>query len=142
VNRLRIVALAQLLGIAAVLAILAWRHPTELPIPSCPSRMLGLYCPGCGSTRATHLLLRGEFAAAWRHNPGLVVVGVPALAIYVVGLLLALCTGRSIRVLPFGPATAAWFGAILVTALVAWAVVRNLPGPAFDRFRPPPISVR
>ncbi len=36
----------------------------------CPvRRFAGIPCPGCGSTRAAMLLLRGEFAAAAAMNP-------------------------------------------------------------------------
>ncbi len=36
----------------------------------CPSRALtGGYCPGCGMTRATGRVLRGNWSAAWRQHP-------------------------------------------------------------------------
>ena len=38
--------------------------------PKCPIKSLtGLDCPGCGGQRATHLLLNGEFKAAFFQNP-------------------------------------------------------------------------
>ena len=35
----------------------------------CPLHVIGLYCPTCGITRATHALLRFDPAAALRLNP-------------------------------------------------------------------------
>lgn len=38
--------------------------------PTCPSlALLGVHCPGCGSTRCLHSLLHGDFATAWSMNP-------------------------------------------------------------------------
>ncbi|MBF0517724.1 MAG: DUF2752 domain-containing protein [Nitrospirae bacterium] len=39
-------------------------------------RLTGLYCPGCGSTRAVHQLLHGNLTAALKLNP-LTVVALP-----------------------------------------------------------------
>ena len=56
-------ALAVALGSPLVFAVL-----NEFPI--CPTAgLLGLPCPGCGLTRATLLLLQGEFAAALSFHP-------------------------------------------------------------------------
>ena len=35
----------------------------------CPLHMVGIYCPTCGITRATHALLRLDFISALRYNP-------------------------------------------------------------------------
>ena len=38
--------------------------------PSCPFyESFHLYCPGCGSTRATYCLLHGDLNGVWRYNP-------------------------------------------------------------------------
>jgi len=38
--------------------------------PPCPlHRFTGLWCPGCGSTRALHQLLHGNVVAAFHFNP-------------------------------------------------------------------------
>jgi hypothetical protein len=50
--------------------------------PPCLFRtFLGARCPGCGSLRAAHQLLHGNFSAAWALNPTLMVVGPLAAAL-------------------------------------------------------------
>ena len=58
--------------------------PTKQAIfPPCPLHsMTGLYCPGCGSTRALHQLAHGHLATAFHFNPLLIVAG-PLLALVV-----------------------------------------------------------
>lgn len=111
--------------LAAGAAYVVAQDPSEggvfLP---CPFRALtGWWCPGCGLTRATHHLFRGDVTQAFRYNV-LVVVVLGAIA---AGWLtwLAQAAGRSAR----------WFVRVPVWAqiaagavLVAFAVVRNLPG--------------
>lgn len=44
-----------------------------LPYPPCPVHALtGLYCPGCGTTRAASALVNGNVLLAWRQNPLLI----------------------------------------------------------------------
>jgi hypothetical protein len=88
----------------------------------CPFRtMTGWWCPGCGLTRATHQLLRGDVLQALRYN----LFVVPIL----VGLALTWLfwtmqvAGRSIRT----RRVPAWTYTVGVTALFAFALIRNLP---------------
>ncbi|HEX6045778.1 MAG TPA: DUF2752 domain-containing protein [Pyrinomonadaceae bacterium] len=47
----------------------------------CPFRLLtGLQCPGCGSARALHQILHGNFEAAFMLNP-LLMAGIPFILI-------------------------------------------------------------
>lgn len=62
-------------------AIALWYiDPSQVTwLPKCPlNQMTGLYCPGCGITRASHQLLRGHLLAALALNP-LVFLIVPVL---------------------------------------------------------------
>jgi hypothetical protein len=73
-----------LLGLGAfAAALLLWRvDPTAAGsvLPPCPLHALtGLYCPGCGSTRALHALLHGDVPTALSMNP-LLVIALPLLA--------------------------------------------------------------
>jgi hypothetical protein len=112
-------------ALAAGAAYVAAIDPNEggVFVP-CPFRTVtGWWCPGCGLTRATHHLLRGDFAEAHRHH--LFVIGVLAVIVaswvtWMVGA--ARGTPPGVRWLP------AWLLAGVTALLVAFAVVRNLPG--------------
>ena len=58
------------LVIASVIALLYFFDPATAGFyPPCLFKtVLGMGCPGCGSLRAVHRLLHGEFAAAWALN--------------------------------------------------------------------------
>ena len=72
------------LAALAALALLYRVDPAQSPIfPPCIFHSLtGLYCPGCGATRALHHLLHGEIHAALAMNP-LFVISLPVLAVFV-----------------------------------------------------------
>ncbi|MDR2361855.1 MAG: DUF2752 domain-containing protein [Prevotellaceae bacterium] len=60
-------------------------NPAEIPFPPCPFyKLTGFQCPGCGTQRALHSLLHGEWEEAFLYNPILI----PALAL--IALLLYL----------------------------------------------------
>jgi hypothetical protein len=131
--------LALVLGlIVAALAAIAWRHPRSYAwLPQCPSRMVGAYCPGCGSTRATHHLLHGRIDLAWEHNPLFVALGVPLAAFWIGARACGVAVGKRPVFTPtarIGMALA-WS---LVALLLAYMLVRNLPFEPFAWLRPPP----
>ncbi|MHC9292854.1 DUF2752 domain-containing protein [Mycobacterium sp. LTG2003] len=107
---------AALVGALAYIGI-ADPHRAGFLFPPCPFKAItGWDCPACGGLRMTHDLLHGDIAAAVVDNVFLL-VGLPLLAAWAV---VRWRTGRK----PF-PVTAV---VILVVAIVAWTVVRNLPG--------------
>lgn len=90
----------------------------------CPFRTVtGWWCPGCGLTRATHHLLRGQLAEALRCNVFVVFV-LAAIALSWVSWLLA-TSGRSLL---GGRSLPRWAVAAMIAVAVSFAVVRNLPG--------------
>jgi hypothetical protein len=90
----------------------------------------GLLCPGCGALRASHQLLHGHLAAAFRLNPT-VVVSLPFLCW--LGARYGLQKARS------QPASlglrSGWLWLTLAAVLTV-SVLRNLPGAPFDLLRP------
>jgi hypothetical protein len=95
-------------------------NPTQTHLfPPCPLyAATGLYCPGCGSTRAVHHLLHGHVAVAFGYNP-LMVVSLPFLAY-------AAARGL-VRNLPPSRPLPAWTVWALLAVLVAFGTLRNLP---------------
>lgn len=72
----------------AALALLLHYYYTHDPAagasPKCMFKLLtGWDCPGCGSQRALHAALHGDFAAAWGFNP-FVFFALPAAVFYIV----------------------------------------------------------
>jgi hypothetical protein len=111
------------LGTASILAAalayvgLVDPHNPDSFFPICPFRLLtGWNCPACGGLRMIHDVLHGDLAAAIADNLVLL-VGVPLLSGWA---LLRHRRGKSPLTLP---ATAA-----VASTLLAWTVVRNLPG--------------
>ena len=91
--------------------------------PRCTLKALtGLDCPGCGGLRATHQLLHGNIAAAFRLNPLLVTLGPLA------GAWLLRAGARGIRRREFPQLRiappVAW---LLFAGALAFSIFRNLP---------------
>ena len=103
------------------------RPPARFPFPRCPFLLLtGLYCPGCGSQRAVHALLHGQVARAAGLNLLAAVLSLPILALGAADGVRGWLRGRPERsVLLYRP----WLGWLVATFTVAFAVLRNAPGP-------------
>ena len=102
--------------------------PATLHLPSCVFHELtGLYCPGCGATRAMHHLLNLEFAAAIRCNL-MFVLAFPFLTLWLIRKAL-----RTFHLYILDQ----WINPaltlsitntrILTAVILAWCIVRNLP---------------
>lgn len=100
-----------------VLAVLHQFNPAEHAFyPRCQFHTLtGLDCPGCGGLRATHALLHGDLAAAWRLN-ALFVLALPVAALALLGWM-------PTRLREWWRN---WWLAVLLVTSVAFTVVRNL----------------
>lgn len=123
-HRALLAALA-LLALASAAAFLYQKGPGGLGwLPGCTFRKLtGLYCPGCGMTRAAHASLHGEFSRAFAMNP----VGMVLFPLAVAGIgfeVLAWVRNRpdGLR-LNFGPRIS--YG-IAATVISFW-ILRNIP---------------
>ena len=93
--------------------------------PSCVFHELtGLWCPGCGLTRGAHALLRGDVVGAVSMNVFTPLV-VAAITLTWFGWLRR-AWGRPIR--PFAHRIPTWTGPALFVLVIAYGVVRNLPG--------------
>ena len=102
------------------------------PYPNCPFLWLtGYYCPGCGTLRAYHHLLRGNPAQALGLNP-LTVVAVPVLVYALASSWLKGFRGYGLA----QPKWTAGFGWGLAAALLVFGVVRNIPVASLEWMRP------
>ena len=76
-RRRSLIFLSLLIGVA-LLMLYAFFEPAETWwMPRCPINFFtGLECPGCGSQRAMHALLHGEFREAFTQN-ALLIFAIP-----------------------------------------------------------------
>lgn len=117
---------AAVTGAALVAATTLWAIDPNQPghYPTCPFlATTGLYCPGCGSLRATHDLLHGDLAGALARNP-LAVLAVPYLLLAFVTFVLR-ATGRPA---PRSTSLPPWVIWALLAVVLAFTLLRNLPG--------------
>lgn len=119
-----------LLSLAALLA-LAWKSPQAWGIPPCPFYYFtGLFCPGCGTLRATHSLLQGDLAGALGFNP-LLVLFLPYMGFFWLSQMAAAVTAKT-----WSPSASPRWGWAAFALIVSFWVLRNLPGEAFEILRP------
>ena len=115
----RWLALSTLVLVALVVLVLSLVNPfaADSWLPPCLFHALtGLYCPGCGTTRALHALLHGDPLQALRMN-SLAVIAVPLLP-----LLYWQQRRPQIRWLAQVTDARFWLASVL-----AFAILRNLP---------------
>jgi hypothetical protein len=113
-------------GALAGCAVVALADPAEAGIyPTCPTHaLLGVDCPACGTLRGLHAALRGDVLGALDHNL-LLLVALP-FGLLLWGRWVLEATGSPSR----GPQPLrwpAWVVPVVVTVLVAFAILRNLP---------------
>lgn len=81
-RQIAVAVIVTILGVAGA-AFFFFVDPSSVVfLPRCPLyTTTGIYCPGCGATRALHELLRGHWLAALRLN-ALFILSLPCLAIF------------------------------------------------------------
>jgi len=124
-----------LLALVVVFGIFHLRSagPSGSVLPDCAFHNLtGLYCAGCGMTRATHAALHGRLIEAFGHNPFGVLM-FPLLGLVLAAELIHWVRGRrhAPRLRPGPRALVALAAAILV-----FMVLRNLPHAPFAWLAP------
>ncbi|WP_067780733.1 DUF2752 domain-containing protein [Actinomyces vulturis] len=104
-----------------VLAIAIARVSVSVPQgPGCSFHYAtGLWCPGCGGTRALHAMCHGQWSEAWGYNPAafIIVPGLIAMSIWV-------ACQTPVRSLPVLPVKTIMVAAMM---LIAFGVARNIP---------------
>jgi len=97
----------------------------------------GLYCAGCGATRALYALLHGRLLVAL-HDNVLFVAALPLVLCVLAAHLLAAWRANAWPRVHVQPRRVLGGGVGIFALVVAFMVLRNLPGPAFDWLRPLP----
>ena len=129
--------LLPLIALAAV-AIGAWflhARPEQVvdASPGCAvQRATGLLCPGCGGSRAASHLAQGEIRPALRDN-ALIIVAVPLLVYLLVAQLVR---GWTKRRLPGAAALGRTFWIVLVSGVILFTILRNIPTAPFHWLAP------
>ena len=125
---------------ATVLAVLAglsaWvlvRNPlVNTVFPPCPLHAVtGLWCPGCGATRASYLLFRGDVAGALHFN-ALWVVLAPFVLYQAISFGAEAFGIRGLRRIPLTRPVIV----VLLVSVAGFFLVRNLPFEAFEVLNP------
>jgi hypothetical protein len=93
-------------------------------------QLTGLACPGCGGLRALHQLAHGHLAVAFRLNP-LLVLAVP-IALWLLARQITARCGKS----PLAMLSRPPWPWVLLSMVVLFGVVRNLPFPPFAFLSP------
>lgn len=102
--------------------------------PPCPFKLLtGLYCPGCGATRASYNMIHGKFIASLRYHP-MVLPMTPIMIFLFIRYFCQMFTGREYRV----PGLRS-FVFLLLILFILFGVLRNIPLECFELLRPLPI---
>jgi len=133
-NRRRVgLLLLFLAAVFLILGILAWQHPSDYGIfPSCPFHTAtGLLCPGCGSMRAVHFLLHGDFFMSLWCNP-LVLPMTPLIAFL---LFKWFYEWFFVRIIPFPCQKLVGWSVVVIFLL--FFVARNIPVEFLEFLRPP-----
>ena len=127
------VLLAGFILAIVIVGMLLWFFDPNLagnPLPPCPSHWLtGLYCPGCGATRALHALLHGDLERAFSMNP-VFVMAMPVVVLLIFHQLTKLPEKLIIIAQIFSDARPWAF------VLISYAVLRNLPWYPFNLLAP------
>ncbi|MEI7617554.1 MAG: DUF2752 domain-containing protein [Actinomycetota bacterium] len=114
-------------GIVGATAYLALNDPAApgAHLPACPFfASTGLWCPGCGLTRATHALLHGHIATAFGFNALFPLF----LGAIVVGWFAWWRGSRGRPPIAWLVKLPMWLIIAAGVAVIAFGVVRNMPG--------------
>ena len=108
-------------------------NPTNVNfLPKCPLYVTtGIYCPGCGSQRATHYLLNLNFIGVAKQNV-LYILGFCIIAYHLLIIAINTVFKRRIYNYVYHPKTPL---IILIIVLLFW-VLRNLPFAPFHLLAP------
>ena len=123
--KLELLALGLFLFAAATACVVVLKFPPGSPaaqrLPKCLfHEWTGLYCPGCGGTRALYALLHGDLKTSLHENLLLIPAGLTAAALIAFP-----------RIVLRRPVAVA-----IIAVVVGFAVLRNIPCEPFTALAP------
>ena len=105
-----------------VLGLLSMKH-FNIGIPCVYYQLSGLYCSGCGMTRATFSLLQLDFYQAFRYNAFAIII-IPLIGLYIIGGIYAWLFNKANFMDNKIPGIV-WI--VFIVALLVYGVLRNIP---------------
>lgn len=125
------------LGLLLLLIVVAFLYfninPSEVNfLPKCPLYLTtGIYCPGCGSQRATHHLLNFNFVGVLQQNI-LYIIGLLILGYHLIIISLNSIFKKNIYNYLYHPKTPIF---LLIIIVIFW-ILRNIPYYPFNILAP------
>jgi hypothetical protein len=120
-SRVGLLALAT--SVLTLFVLLHFYPPQQLYLPPCAFHELtGFYCPGCGSARALHYLMKFEIVDALRCN----ILFVIFFPFFIYFMVRAIAEAFGLRKLPEIRMTPVRTR-VLAGVIILWWLVRNLP---------------
>ena len=117
-------AVTYLIAISSIITFFYINNPTKILYPPCPFYYLtGLYCPGCGTSRAIYQIVHGNFLYALNLNP-LMILSLPFL-FYLVMCNLNIKIGE-ILIFKRRVFTKKFYIMLIVVIVLYW-ILRNIP---------------
>ena len=122
-KRILIVLAAAFIAAAALLYLYFTGEGDGAGIPCPIYQLTGLYCSGCGASRALRSVLHLDFYQAIRYN-AVFVFALPFIAVYFSALVISFVKSGKDAVSEKIPLWPVW---IFITLAVIYGVLRNIP---------------
>lgn len=121
------------LSVFMLLALHEWLPGgNSIPLPVCPLHHLtGLYCPGCGTTRAVLALMHGDLYSAFRYNPLFIFI-VIIISFYALKRLMV-SAGVNVKCRHQLPT---WIFNLIPWVIIGYGILRNIPIYPFTMLAP------
>ena len=126
-KRICIVAAAAMVAAAVLLYLYFTAEGAGAGIPCVFHQVTGLYCSGCGASRALRSVLHFDFYQALRYN-AVLTVALPFIAVYFGGLGVSYIRFGKDKISEKISMKPVW---VFVAAALAYGILRNIPVFAF-----------
>ncbi|MBQ3561577.1 MAG: DUF2752 domain-containing protein [Oscillospiraceae bacterium] len=126
-KRIIITMAAALFAAAALLYLYFTAEGEGAGIPCPVYQMTGLYCSGCGASRALRSVLHFDFYQALRYN-AVFTLALPFIAVYFCALAISYIRSGKDSVSQKIPMWPVW---VFIAAAVIYGILRNIPPFAF-----------